>query len=239
MPLNHRDLCEIGQKFLKRSESANGHGCHFAIIEPSCYGENPDVFGVRHGVNNYDIGTVVLEAKVSRADFLRDKKKPHKIDPTKGMGKWRYYICPTNLIKPDDLPPKWGLIYVSEKGTCKIIAGAMAVKKKKYEGWNGSFNHWRDGNELKQSFLDYAHVERNTENEMNLLAMALARFNDPEQILYMQREFSKIKQQNDEMKFRLRSVESSQNLEALSESLRNLTLELESDINANKKPSDN
>ena len=44
--MNHRELCEIGARFLKRPESANGHGCHFSIVEAACYGENPDVFGV-------------------------------------------------------------------------------------------------------------------------------------------------------------------------------------------------
>ena len=89
--MNHRELCEVGARFLKRPESANGHGCHFTLIEPSCYGENPDVFGMRHGLSGtserngvaytygYDVGTVVLEAKTSRADFIADRKKPHRI----------------------------------------------------------------------------------------------------------------------------------------------------------------
>lgn len=39
--MNHRELCEVGARFLKRPESANGHGCHFTIVEAACYGENP------------------------------------------------------------------------------------------------------------------------------------------------------------------------------------------------------
>lgn len=73
--MNHRELCEVGARFLKRPESANGHGCHFAIVEAACYGENPDVFGVRHGNRGHDVGTVLLEAKTSRSDFLVDRKK--------------------------------------------------------------------------------------------------------------------------------------------------------------------
>lgn len=46
--LTHRELCEVGSALLLRPESANGHGCHFSIVEPSCYGENPDVFGVHY-----------------------------------------------------------------------------------------------------------------------------------------------------------------------------------------------
>jgi hypothetical protein len=119
----------VGARFLKRPESANGHGCHFTIVEAACYGENPDVFGVRHGLNRNGMGTFLLEAKTSRSDFLVDKNKPHRLNPAKGMGKYRYYICPTGLIKPEEVPEKWGLIYVSPKGICKVVAGVLAVPR--------------------------------------------------------------------------------------------------------------
>ncbi|HGF9505455.1 TPA: adenylosuccinate synthase [Acinetobacter baumannii] len=194
MSLNHKQLCEVGAKFLKRPESSNGHGCHFALIEPSHYGENPDVYGVRHGCSGFDVGTVLLEAKTSRSDFLADKKKPQRIDQTTGIGKWRYYICPTGLIKPEELPEKWGLIYVSDKGVVKIIAGALAVEKKTYySDWKQEKpKRCRDGNELRESFAKYAFEERNTEREFNLLAMALARLTDPEKTLYLQRDLMRL-----------------------------------------------
>lgn len=101
--LNHRELCEVGARFLKRPESANGHGCHFTIIEAACYG-NPDVFGVRHGSNRNGMGHYLLEAKqTSRSDFLVDRNKPHRVTRAR-YGKYRYYICPTGLIKPEELP---------------------------------------------------------------------------------------------------------------------------------------
>lgn len=189
----HRELCEIGAKFLRRSESANGHGCHFAIVEPASYGENPDVFGIRHGLNGYDIGTVLLEAKTSRSDFLADKKKPHRLNPAMGVGKWRYFICPKDLIKPEELPEKWGLIYVSPKGICKIIAGAMAVKKQKHvSDWCKEVRYWRNGQEVEQSFIKYSFEERNIQNETNILTMALARLGNAEELLYMQRNHHRI-----------------------------------------------
>lgn len=190
----HKRLCEIGAKFLKRPESGNGHGCHFTVIEAACYGENPDVFGVRHGLRGHDVGTILLEAKTSRSDFLIDRKKPHRTDPATGMGKWRYYICPTDLIKVTDLPEKWGLIYVNERGHCKIVAGAMAVPKERYVSeWRGKeqpAQYFRNSTKLIESFEAHAFHERNLANEMNLLTMALARLNDAEAILYMQREFN-------------------------------------------------
>lgn len=199
--LTHRELCEIGAALLRKPESANGHGCHFSIVEPSCYGENPDVFGIRHG-NGYDVGTILLEAKTSRADFLADRKKPHRISPEKGIGKWRYFICPTDLIKPDELPERWGLIYVSPSKRCKYIKGAMAVPKEC--GYSGRYRH---GGKLEISFSEFAFHNRNVENEFNLLALALARLRDPEQILYMQREFSKLKQRNFDLEREVNSLQ--------------------------------
>lgn len=190
--LTHRELCEVGSALLLRPESANGHGCHFSIVEPSCYGENPDVFGVRHG-NGYDVGTILLEAKTSRADFLADRKKPHRIAPETGIGKWRYFICPTDLIQPEELPERWGLIYVSAGKRCKYIKGAMAVSKD-CVGYQGK--KYRNGIALEQSFNDFTFAERNVSNEMNLLTLALARLQNPEQYLYLQREVSRLKQRN-------------------------------------------
>ncbi|WP_228203256.1 adenylosuccinate synthase [Acinetobacter sp. CFCC 10889] len=188
--LNHRKLCEIGARFLKRPESANGHGCHFAIVEPSCYGENPDVFGVRHGFNG---ATFLLEAKMSRSDFLADKKKPHRMNPETGIGKYRYFICPNGLIKPEELPEKWGLIYVRPKGICKVIAGVLAVPRiKYYSEWSKTNKSHLDHKAVEENFKTLAFNERNFQNEMNLLTMALARLGDAEEILYMQRGYSRL-----------------------------------------------
>ena len=48
---------------------------------------------------------------------------------------------------------------------------------------------------------------RNVENEFNLLALALARLRDPEQILYMQREFSKLEQRNFDLEREVNSLQ--------------------------------
>lgn len=196
----HRQLCEIGSKFLKRSASKNGHGCHFTIIESAVYGENPDVFGVRHGIISermigdtlyvcgHDVGTVVLEAKTSRADFLRDKGKKHKVTDDLGLGRWRYYICPEKLIKIEDLPPKYGLLWVTKGGQVKIIAGALAVEKRVIKNTLGRDRKFSSMIDLQNSFAAWSFDDRNHQNEMNLMTMALARLEGVEDILYLQRE---------------------------------------------------
>lgn len=206
--LTHRQLCEIGARFLKRPESANGHGCHFTIIEPSCYGENPDVFGVRHGIHSHGIGTFLLEAKTSRSDFLADRSKPHRLNPELGMGKYRYYICPTGLIKTEELPEKWGLIYVSEKGICKVIAGVLSAPKIKYYcQWSKKNKSHFDHGKVEENFKALAFEKRNAQNELNLLTMALARLQDPEQILYMQRNYTRLEQKNFEQENQIRNLQ--------------------------------
>lgn len=206
--MNHRELCEVGARFLKRPESANGHGCHFTIVEAACYGENPDVFGVRHGLNRNGMGTFLLEAKTSRSDFLVDKNKPHRLNPAQGMGKYRYYICPTGLIKPEEVPEKWGLIYVSPKGICKVVAGVLAVPRiKRLNPYSKKNESWPDHRKIEENLELLAFEERNIQNEMNLLTMALARLKDPEQVLYMQRNYSKLEMHNQTLERKVRSLE--------------------------------
>lgn len=211
--LNHRKLCEIGARFLKRCESSNGHGCHFAIIEAACYGENPDVFGIRHGINNHGMGTFLLEAKMSRSDFLADRSKPHRINPETGVGKYRYYICPTGLIKPEELPNKWGLIYVSEGGICKVVAGVLSAPKIKYFcEWSKKNKSHLDHGQVQENFKTFAFEQRNYQNELNLLTMALARLQDPEELLYMQRQHMRLKTQLEQKEQQIRSLERELNM---------------------------
>ena len=123
----HDDLTIKAVKWLKRNPSAGGPGCHFAISEMSTGSgqEIPDAFGVRASGDDYD-GSVLVEVKVSRADFLQDKKKPHRNGEKLGIGRWRYYMCPEGLIKPDELPKNWGLLYVTPRGGVKPIVGAAS-----------------------------------------------------------------------------------------------------------------
>lgn len=100
--LTHKQLVQAAYKWLIK----NGK-CGIAFKElVSTAGEIPDAIGFCCW------RSVMIECKVTRSDFLKDKKKIHR---AKGMGTYRLYCCPTGLIKLEELPPKWGLLYVSEK----------------------------------------------------------------------------------------------------------------------------
>ena len=70
--------------------------------------ENPDVIGWATGS-----GSVLIECKLSRSDYLRDAAKTVRRNSRAGMGQRRYYLCPSELIQVKDLPPKWGLLWTA------------------------------------------------------------------------------------------------------------------------------
>jgi hypothetical protein len=63
----------------------------------------------------------LVECKVSRADFLRDKKKLTRKIEAVAMGAHRFYLCPEGVIKPQDLPPRWGLLYAKGRRVWPMV----------------------------------------------------------------------------------------------------------------------
>lgn len=90
---------------------------HNNVVLPEFFTHNaelPDVlaFDMRN--------STVVEVKVSRGDFLKDAKKSFRINPNSGMGDYRYYFCPKDLIKIEELPYGWGLLYVYPSGAVRM-----------------------------------------------------------------------------------------------------------------------
>jgi hypothetical protein len=98
---------------------------------------------------------------------LADKRKPHRSGDVLGLGRWRYYMCPQNLIKPEELPEKWGLLYVTARGGVKPIVGP------------GTTRHYHKQNDMLDSM---AFIERDIEREIFLLARILNRIGDAEKL---------------------------------------------------------
>lgn len=100
----HSQLVVRAERWLERN------GCSIVIRDPfraaTHNGEQPDAIGWRDGVS------VLIECKTSRADFLADKNKRFKETPCMGMGDWRFYMSPPDVIHPSDLPAGWGLLWV-------------------------------------------------------------------------------------------------------------------------------
>lgn len=104
--ISHRELVERGAKWLK-TKAPNIHlKCQFVLAEFVCQGgfENPDILGLR------PYGHVLIEVKVSRADFRKDCKKLCRRDERMQIGSYRFYLAPKGMINQEELPENWGLL---------------------------------------------------------------------------------------------------------------------------------
>jgi len=115
--LSHRYLCQKAARYLKNNGieptgliKPSHLKCQYVVCELERVGESPDAFGWGCG------STQLIEVKVSRSDFLSDKKKHWRRIPDYGIGRFRSYLCPEGLIKETDLPKNWGLLWIDEAG---------------------------------------------------------------------------------------------------------------------------
>lgn len=144
----HKDLVSIAERWLARRGS-----CGVTFTELKClHPEIADVIGFGCGDHS-----VLIECKASRSDFLADAKKPFRINPQFGMGKFRLYCTPLGLITRTDLPAKWGLIQIDPTGKVHVILNPMTQGTWKFVDENWTFH------------------ERNTEGERDLLYSACRR----------------------------------------------------------------
>lgn len=103
--MTHAQLVQRAIKWL-----LNIQKCSFALPEYVAYvdtGEIADALGFRATVGK----SILIECKVSREDFRKDAQKVFRKLPELGMGDFRYYITPPELIKPEEIPARWGLLY--------------------------------------------------------------------------------------------------------------------------------
>jgi hypothetical protein len=88
----HRELCFKAAKYLKSNGIQKYHRCPYVVCELERVGESPDAFGFGNST------TQLIEVKVSRNDFLSDKKKHWRLYPHKGLATYRSYLCHINII---------------------------------------------------------------------------------------------------------------------------------------------
>lgn len=63
--------------------------------------------------------SLLIESKISRSDFKADAKKPER--SIGGVGTYRFYITPVDMISINELPEGWGLLYVDEKKVIEVV----------------------------------------------------------------------------------------------------------------------
>ncbi len=152
--MNHSQLCEIAAKWLQKKSPVK---CPVVMIEMKSYcPEQPDVIGFTGSES------VLLEIKCSRADFKRDAKKFWREHPEMGVGDLRLYVCPTGLIQPEELPEKWGLVWIDEKGKAELINGDI-FQRDKENGYKYIGRHQKNG--LHERSIMYSGLRRIYNNE--------------------------------------------------------------------------
>ena len=105
--MQHATLVQLGVRWLSRQ-------CSVVLYEAApVKKEITDVIGWAGP------RAILIECKASRADFLRDSLKKMRVNPKAGMAHRRYSLCPTGVIQPSDLPPKWGLLW-AEKNSISV-----------------------------------------------------------------------------------------------------------------------
>jgi hypothetical protein len=103
--MTHAQLVEKAVEWLR------SYRCGVVLSEQACVsGEMPDAIGWKRASHS-----VLIECKLSRADFLADRDKPFRQKQESGLGCERFYLTLPALLQAKDLPPGWGLLEVRKR----------------------------------------------------------------------------------------------------------------------------
>ena len=118
----HYKLCCEGARYIIQPRAAEPWQSpnSWSTVELVCYGtELTDVYATIREKST------IIEVKTSHADFLNDRKKyarSKEAETAKNqLGNFRYYLCPEGVIKPEELPEGWGLLYWDGKKVSKVV----------------------------------------------------------------------------------------------------------------------
>jgi hypothetical protein len=109
--------------------------CSVVLSEQACAsGEMPDAIGWKRTQHS-----VVVECKVSRADFLADRAKPFRIRPEIGLGCERFYLTAPDLLRIEEVPAGWGLLEC-QRGRVKIVHPSSPKSLRSAQGMKYEMN---------------------------------------------------------------------------------------------------
>ena len=126
--MTHAQLVERAVRWLRR------YRCGVVLSEQACTnGEMPDAIGWKQACHS-----VLVECKVTRADFLADRAKPFRGRPEKGVGNERFYLTPVSLVNVEELPEGWGLLEL-QRGRIEVVR-ASAKNLRTAAGFRSEMN---------------------------------------------------------------------------------------------------
>lgn len=116
--MTHAQLVEKAVQWLRK------YRCGVVLSEQACVsGEMPDAIGWKRACHS-----VLVECKVSRADFLADREKPFRKNAEAGVGCERFYLTVRGLVQQNELPPKWGLLELHNRKIELVRASARDMR---------------------------------------------------------------------------------------------------------------
>lgn len=108
----------------KAVEWLRAYRCGVVLSEQACIsGEMPDAIGWKRSCHS-----VLVECKISRADFLADRGKRFRQKPDTGVGCERFYLTPRRLVGVDELPVGWGLLEYHNRTVNLARSGARNLR---------------------------------------------------------------------------------------------------------------
>ena len=125
----HKEIVDIAARWAR-----SRHGV--VVKEFYCYTHDiPDVFACNGSFST------MIECKISRSDFLRDKKKIYRWGNGEyGMSNYRIYCAPKGLLDLNrDIPEKWGLLEVDDKGKARLAVDIFKGNKSIFWFENNTF----------------------------------------------------------------------------------------------------
>jgi len=126
--MNHALLVRRAVEWLRR------YRCGVVLSEQACVsGEMPDAIGWKRACHS-----VLVECKISRADFLADRNKPFRQKPQSGVGDERFYLVPKGLVRVEELPCGWGLLEYHNRRISTVRASKKGLRSE--EGFRCEMN---------------------------------------------------------------------------------------------------
>jgi len=116
--MTHSELVQRAVHWLR------GYRCGVILSEQACAsGEMPDAIGWKRACHS-----VLVECKISRADFLADREKLFRQKQQMGMGCERFYMTPAGLLHAEELPNGWGLLEYRNRRVAVVQSAARNLR---------------------------------------------------------------------------------------------------------------
>lgn len=121
--MTHEQLVRRAALWLRKTER-----CRLVLTDRGHADERADAIGWPR----FGEPSILVEVKVSRADFLRDSQKKNRVAGFEhGLGNYRWYLAPRGLIDPVELPQWWGLLEPKDFTHPRELMATQLVRRRK------------------------------------------------------------------------------------------------------------